>query len=65
MSEQQSKGGKMSQYCNRFLDDAPGVRGDCARRLQSGKPCEECPHRNIRQEVQDLRAALAKTSGAA
>jgi hypothetical protein len=48
-----------NDYCNRYLDDAPGVRGECARHLAKGKDCVDCIHRNIRAEVKDLRARLA------
>ena len=45
-----------AKYCSRFLDDAPGIRGDCEGRVKLGRPCTECPNRNIRLEVRDLRA---------
>jgi hypothetical protein len=48
-----------SKYCSRYLDDAPGIRGDCASHLASGRVCADCPHRNIRAEVRDLRARVA------
>ncbi len=52
----------LSKYCSRYLDDAPGIRGDCARRLEEGLQCEDCPHRNIHQEVTDLRNKLQQTA---
>lgn len=58
MSDQ--KRGASPKYCSRFLDDAPGIRGDCAQHLKSRKQCVTCPHRNIHDEVVDLRAALKK-----
>jgi len=46
-------------YCCRYMDDAPGIRADCAAHLKRGKPCEECQHRQVREEVVDLRARNA------
>ncbi len=50
----------MSKYCSRYLDDAPGIRADCADHLAAKKRCVDCPRRDVRQEVKDLRAELAK-----
>lgn len=55
---------RMSEYCNRYVDDAPGVRGDCARHLSDKLPCTECPNRNTYKEVRDLRSRLARTEAA-
>jgi SOS response regulatory protein OraA/RecX len=46
------------KYCSQWLDDAPFVRAECKEHLEKGRSCENCQHRNIRQEVMDLRAAL-------
>jgi hypothetical protein len=55
------------KYCNRYMDDAPGIRADCAahigncrdrRGATEDQACETCPHRNIRTEVVDLRREL-------
>jgi hypothetical protein len=46
------------KYCSQWLDDAPFVRAECKEHLGKGRSCENCQHRNIRQEVADLRAAL-------
>jgi hypothetical protein len=45
----------MSKYCNRWLDDAPGIRGDCEQHLKARKRCEDCPHRDVHREIKDLR----------
>jgi hypothetical protein len=44
----------MSKYCNRFLDDYPGIRADCEDHLKRGL-CITCPNRNTNQELKDLR----------
>jgi hypothetical protein len=46
----------MSKYCSRYMDDAPGIRGECERHIAQGKECVTCPHRDIQSEVEALRA---------
>jgi hypothetical protein len=29
--------------CQRYMDDFPGVRAECARNISRGKPCHGCP----------------------
>lgn len=31
--------------CGKYVDDNPGLRHDCARKLAQGRPCEKCPSR--------------------
>lgn len=47
-----------TSYCSRFIDNYPGIRGQCERHLKSGNKCLTCPNRNILDEVRDLRAKL-------
>lgn len=29
--------------CGRWTDDNPGLRADCKRKFEAGRPCEKCP----------------------
>ncbi len=51
------------KYCNRYMDDAPSVRADCADWLARPMPCVMCPRRDVQTEVQDLRAQLRALRG--
>lgn len=48
----------MSIYCQRYADDSPGIRRDCEAHLAAKRKCVDCPHRDIRSEVKDLRGAV-------
>lgn len=50
----------MSQYCSRYMDDAPSIRADCEHHIAAGRKCEDCQHRDVRNEVKHLRAANAQ-----
>lgn len=36
---------KAYSECGKYADDNPGLRADCARKLERGQPCEKCPTR--------------------
>lgn len=48
----------MSEYCNRYVDDAPGIRAECERHINSGRKCKDCPNRNTASEIARLRAEV-------
>jgi len=48
----------MSIYCQRYADDSPGTRAECEQHLAAKKKCVDCPNRDIRAEVKDLRGAI-------
>ena len=41
------------------MDDAPGVRAGCCAHLENGGECVNCPNRDIRAELKDLRERFA------
>ena len=47
-------------YCNRYIDDYPGMRAECEGHIRSGRKCTTCPNRDTDREVRDLRAKLKR-----
>jgi hypothetical protein len=54
---------KGGQYCSRYMDDAPGVRGACESHIASKRKCVSCPNRDIHAEVNELRTQLRALAG--
>ena len=48
----------MNKYCNRYIDNYPGIRNECEGHIKSGKHCVDCPNRQINREVKDLRKKM-------
>lgn len=45
--------------CGKFLDDNPGTRAECSKKLEAGRPCDRCPSRAQVVETPERTRRLA------